>query len=74
MELLDSEVQHKCRCETCGCSFILLTKDCSMCPAETSFTWQESPTIAQLSSVQCGNCGLPIDTGDEQYDEDWWSE
>lgn len=70
LELLDTDVQHECKCENCGRQFALLTKDCRMCLGETSFTWQESPTVAQLSSIQCGKCSKLIFAGNEQDEED----
>jgi uncharacterized OB-fold protein len=63
--VLDYDVLHDFKCENCSKPFVVLTKECAACSAETTFVWPESQNPETLSALQCGNCGKLVHPADE---------
>ena len=70
MELLDDDVLHDFTCESCKRPFVVLTKECPACEAETTFTWKMKPTEELLSALQCSACGTAYNAETDNEDDE----
>ena len=57
LELLDDDVLHDVRCESCSEPFRVLTKGCAACGKDTTIVWRETPSEDVISSLHCRHCG-----------------
>ena len=57
LELLDNDVLHDFKCESCAKHFQVLIQECSKCRADTVTVWRETPTWEAVALIACGSCG-----------------